>query len=666
MKRYTLSALPIFLALLAACGGDSTGPGNRVDNVVIAPAPPPTISVGGTLQLTATLTNSSGGAVTGQNVTWTSSNAGVATVSTTGLITGVAPGTADITAAAGGASETVTVNVAPAVSRSCDPANTINLAVGQVFTANGGAATLLCVGGGSGSEYVYVPFHRSGAGAARLAVEVNASGVTAAAGPPSPFLAPAAGLSFSRAPLEPRRDLDWELRLRNKEIRELAPRVPAARAEMARRRSTGALRAVMADVPAEGSFLTLNANPDEACSKPNNRVGRVVAVTERSIVVVDTTNPPSNVTDAEYRSFGQRFDDFVWPVNTRNFGEPSDIDDNNRVLIFYTRVVNELTEANSDSFIAGFFFGRDLFPRTAADPDGACATSNEREMFYLLAPDPSGAINGNERSEDLIRRSTVSVTLHEFQHLINQSRRMYVNTSSSPTEVVWLNEGLSHIAEELGFYEASGLAPRQNITIEGLRQSPAALDAFNTYQISNLARYINYLQNPEDTQVLDTEASDGLEIDARGAAWAFLRYAADRKSGADQPFWFGLVNGQSSGLANLQNAINADPLVWAKDWTTSTYTDDAVPGIPPEVTLPSWNHRSLVLALRNAAGEQAYTQYPLATSSLTGSPLSFRIFAGTGAFVRFGVAANGLAAVQATSGGVAPPASLRVTLVRTK
>lgn len=660
MKRYTLSALPMFLTLLAACGGDSTGPGDRVADLAIAPAPPPTIQVGGTLQLTVTLTNSSGGAVTGQNVTWTSGTPGVATVSTTGLVTGVAAGTADITASAGGAQETVTVNVAPPPSQQCDPANTINLAVGETFVASGGGAALLCVAGGPGSEYVYVPFHHSGAGAARLAVEVSAGGVTAAAGPPNPFLAPAAGLLLSAAPTEPRRNLDFELRLRRKEIRELAPLVPGARAEMKRRTSSGSLRALMVDVPAEGSFITLNANPDEACSNPNNRVGRVVAVTERAIVVVDTTNPPSNVTDAEYRSFGQRFDSFVYPVDTRNFGEPSDIDDNNRVIIFYTRVVNELTEANSNSVVAGFFFGRDLFPKSE------CATSNVAEMFYLLAPDPQGVINGNVRTEDLIRRSTVSVTLHEFQHLINQSRRLYVNSSSSGFEVVWLNEGLSHIAEELGFYEASGLAPRQNITIEQLRQSQAALDAFNSFQISNLSRYINYLENPEDTQVLDSEAADGLDIDARGAAWAFLRYAADRKAGPDQPFWFGLVNADNSGLANLQTSINADPLVWARQWTTSTYTDDAVPGIPSEITLPSWNHRSLVLALRNADGEQAYTQYPLATSSLTGAPLSFRIFAGTGAFVRFGVPANGLAAVRATSGGVVPPASLRVTLVRTK
>lgn len=666
MKRYTLSALPMFLALLAACGGDSTGPGDRIANLAIAPAPPPTIQVGGTLQLTVTLTNSSGGVVTGQNVTWTSGTPGVATVSTTGLVTGIAAGTADITASAGGAQETVTVNVAPPPSQQCDPANTINLAVGETFVASGGGAALLCVAGGPGSEYVYVPFHHSGAGAARLAVEVSAGGVTAAAGPPTPFLSPSAGLSLSAAPVEPRRDLDWELRLREREIRELTPLLPGARAEMARRASSGALRALMVETPAEGSLITLNANPDQACSNPNNRTGRVVAVTQRAIVVVDTTNPPSNVTDAEYRSFGQRFDDFVWPIDTRNFGEPSDIDDNNRVVIFYTRVVNELTGADATSFVAGFFFGRDLFPRTGTSPFGTCATSNEREMFYLLAPDPNGVINGNKRTEDQIRRSTVSVTLHEFQHLINQSRRMYVNNSSSLTEDVWLNEGLSHIAEELGFYEASGLAPRQNITIEQLRQSQAALDAFNTYQISNLSRYINYLEGPEDTQVLDTEASDGLEIDARGAAWALLRYAADRKSGPDQPFWFGLVNADNAGLANLQTSINADPLVWARQWTTSTYTDDAVPGIPSEVTLPSWNHRSLVLALRNSSGNQVYSQYPLETFPLTGATLSFRPFAGTGAFVRFGVPANGLAAVRATSGGVAPPASLRVTLVRTK
>lgn len=62
--------------------------------VAVAVSPPSaTVNVGATAQLTATVTGNSNTAVS-----WASSNAGVATVSNAGLVTGVAPGTATITA----------------------------------------------------------------------------------------------------------------------------------------------------------------------------------------------------------------------------------------------------------------------------------------------------------------------------------------------------------------------------------------------------------------------------------------------------------------------------------------------------------------------------------------------------------------------------------------
>src|SRR5690606_23646136 len=146
------------------------------------------------------------------------------------------------------------------------------------------------------------------------------------------------------------------------------------------------------------------------------------------------------------------FDDLVWDVNIASFGEPSDIDENGRVIIFYTRAVNELTPSGADSYVGGFFYNRDLFPTSGANGG---AGSNEGEMFYMLVPDPNGEVNGNRRATDFVLERTYSVLAHEFQHLINDSRRLYVN-KALVWEDSWLNEGLSHIAEELAFYAASG------------------------------------------------------------------------------------------------------------------------------------------------------------------------------------------------------------------
>ena len=57
-----------------------------------------------TQQLSAVPRNSSGTAITGKTATWSSSNTAVATVNTTGLVTAVAPGSANITATVDGIS----------------------------------------------------------------------------------------------------------------------------------------------------------------------------------------------------------------------------------------------------------------------------------------------------------------------------------------------------------------------------------------------------------------------------------------------------------------------------------------------------------------------------------------------------------------------------------
>jgi uncharacterized protein YjdB len=78
---------------------------------------PASVSVGRTVQLTATVTAANGTVLTGRSVAWSSSNEALATVDQTGKVTGVAPttlGTAVvITATAEGKSGTAEVHVTP-------------------------------------------------------------------------------------------------------------------------------------------------------------------------------------------------------------------------------------------------------------------------------------------------------------------------------------------------------------------------------------------------------------------------------------------------------------------------------------------------------------------------------------------------------------------------
>jgi len=104
----------------------SEGQSGNATITVNAPAPAPVASVtvalssgsltiGQTTQATATMRDASGNVLSGRSVTWTSSNTSVATVSSAGLVTSVAAGSAQITATSEGRSGSAALTVnAPA------------------------------------------------------------------------------------------------------------------------------------------------------------------------------------------------------------------------------------------------------------------------------------------------------------------------------------------------------------------------------------------------------------------------------------------------------------------------------------------------------------------------------------------------------------------------
>jgi hypothetical protein len=271
-------------------------------------------------------------------------------------------------------------------------------------------------------------------------------------------------------------------------------------------------------------------------------------------------------------------------------------------------------------------------------------------MFYMLAPDPNGEVNGNVRSTSFVLERTFSVLAHEFQHLINDSRRLYVN-DALVWEDSWLNEGLSHIAEELAFYAASGLAPGQN-----LGASLLAAQSFKRYNLDNLDRYIRYLRAPEENSLLGNVD----QLATRGAAWAFLRYVADRDAGDDMAMWTRLVNSTSLGLTNLEQVLGANPRDWMHDWQVSVFTDDAGFAIADRYTQPSWNFRVLTAA-RDESG-----QFPLRTRGVGPTSPGVLLQGGGAVFLRLGLTATTQRALRTTVNDLPPPSRLRLAVVRTR
>ena len=102
-----------------------------VASVAVSPASA-SVQAGATLQLTAAPQDSAGNPLAGRPVSWATSNATIATVSGSGLVTAVAAGSATITASAEGKSGTasVTVTSVPVASVGVAPA-TASVQVGQ-------------------------------------------------------------------------------------------------------------------------------------------------------------------------------------------------------------------------------------------------------------------------------------------------------------------------------------------------------------------------------------------------------------------------------------------------------------------------------------------------------------------------------------------------------
>ncbi|MDF1506307.1 hypothetical protein PYV61_25350, partial [Roseisolibacter sp. H3M3-2] len=417
-------------------------------------------------------------------------------------------------------------------------------------------------------------------------------------------------------------------------------------------RAGGPRRALIPGNAAVGTLVTLNANGDVACSRPDNRVARVAAVSQRAIVVADTSNPMNGFTDADYASIAATFDTLVYAVDTRNFGEPSDIDRNAKVVLYYTSAVNALTPKDADWYVGGFFTPRDLFPARAAVAADACPASNEAEMFYLLVPDPGGMINGHRYSKTFVASVTVATVAHEFEHLINASRRLYVNTSADDFEATWLDEGLAHVAEELVFYARSGLGPRRNLDATSLRGTPPVATAFTEQAIDNFDRLSLFLQAP----ARNSPYADDDSLATRGAAWGFLRYAADQLGGDETQTWNRLANSNASGLANVQQVFGTDVAARFRDWATALLMDD-VPGAPARYQFPSWNLRSVYAAIDGTG------YYPLQSYALTGGgSQTASLLAGGAAYMRFGVGAGRVASL--TWEALPPTVSLALVRLR--
>ena len=301
------------------------------------------------------------------------------------------------------------------------------IAPGEAVTTQG-ATELRIAGGSTGGEFVLVVADTATTTSATSAFQLVASGIGAAgsvSAPATSLASLSAALLGTATQRGPTLDFSVAARLNERARARLTPMISAARLPA----PSGRRSSLIPSTVQVGDIVTFNVSPD-ACDAIVNHGAQIVAIGSKAIIAVDTLNPAGGFSTADYNRFAANFDTLVYPLDVANFGAPTDIDGNGHIVLLFTRAVNELTAAHSEAFTGGFFFDRDLFPTTSTTPGFACPGSNFGEMFYLLSPDPTGAVNGNVRTRGFVDSLVTPIIGHEFQHLINGSPRSCCSSGS--------------------------------------------------------------------------------------------------------------------------------------------------------------------------------------------------------------------------------------------
>jgi hypothetical protein len=385
------------------------------------------------------------------------------------------------------------------------PEVTVLRDVGDVFVVGG--ARSVDIPTPPGSEYLVIPHATGGA-----PTEFQYYDLAGAELPPAASAAPVAssprfgaGMTAEVTPREAFESRRWEMA---REIR--------ARAGTPPRSLPGAAAAApVAPQQLRGFNVWNNVEGGDPTNLSNyTRVTAELRYQGTHVLVyadVDTL-ASGNLTQADLRGFGELFDQEARPSATKYFGTESDVDNNDRVIMLVTPVVNRLTPPDTNFFYGGFFFSIDLYPTGGTFPSG---TTNHAEIFYLLASDPTG-VWGNDQPRAFVAAENIRTIVHEYEHLISFSYRLF-NQPANSDQVTWLEEGMAHMAEDLLALETGD--PSFNNSNEGrgrrFRLSPYGYNP----QFPLTAN-----RGPGRISLEDSRSP----IEQRGGIYLFLRLLGDR------------------------------------------------------------------------------------------------------------------------------------------
>jgi hypothetical protein len=251
---------------------------------------------------------------------------------------------------------------------------------------------------------------------------------------------------------------------------------------------------------------------------------RLRAVGHRIQVYIDARDAQA-VGPEVLRDLVATFDDRVFPVAARTFGQARDIDGDGRFTVLISGWLTRL--AGGRYAVDGFVRGADFAPGLPAP------FSNRCDMMYLspaLGPGPH------------LR----TVLAHEYTHAVTFCAKSLAAPGAGPPgpeEEGWLDEALAHLAEDLHGFSRTNLDYR--------------VSAF-------LSQPEKYRLVVDDYYAADLFRSHG----NRGGTYLFLRWCADRYGPGLLP---ALIGSGRRGVANLEAATGESFADLYRAWSVALF-----------------------------------------------------------------------------------------------
>jgi hypothetical protein len=372
----------------------------------------------------------------------------------------------------------------------------------------------------------------------------------------------------------------------------------------------------------------------------------VRAVGTKGIWLEDVGNPTDGYTTQDFQSLSDKFDNDIFATDVANFGQPTDFDNNGHVVIVTTKEVNKVKN------VLGFVVSTDL------GSSSQCAASNEGEIYYGRAPDPTALYESPAPYTLSAARADAQLLIaHEFTHVIQFGRRM-TYPGAQVYQSVWEMEGQATLAQELVGNDIEGRSSGQNLGHEVVFDAAAPIKWYLP-GFTDLALYYGFQSTtsrvataPEQCSwlALARDGNDGPCISGRevyGVPWLFLRWLSDQFgpsfSGGEQGLQKALIDNTLAGYANIQDVTGEQIGTLLAQWAAALYTDDYWSPLDPNPRLAytSWNLRDIYSA------EQA-------TAQLTPRAHAFQSFSDS-VSVR-----GGSTAYFTISGSTAPATALKL------